>query len=143
MSSIFEQINKRAEAHKAQRSATYIALPPEVWCDDSPDTITLTTIGDSGTRSSVHNDFYATHTIIQRPTETLALLAAAGLWDYDEEQPLIALPTVYRREKYCLWCEQHKPLGAFSPDRRMSDGRHSYCKACRAELQRQRWRRSA
>jgi hypothetical protein len=143
MSSIFEQINKRAEARKAQRRATYIALPPEVWYDDTPNTITLTTIGDTGTRSTISSIACSTHTTIHRPTEVLALLAAAGLYDYEDNLPLMMLPTQIRREKYCLHCEQYKPLSGFSPDKRMSDGRHSYCKGCRAELQRQRWRRSA
>jgi hypothetical protein len=143
MSSIFEQINKRAEARKAQRCAAYVALSPEVWYDDTPDTITLTTIGDTGTRSTTSVIAYSTHTTIQRPTEALALLAAAGFYAYEDELPLMMLPKRIQRKKYCIHCETRKPLSAFSPDKRKGDGRHSYCKQCRAELQRQRWRRSA
>jgi hypothetical protein len=70
-------------------------------------------------------------------------MAAAGLWQFKDYSPLMTVPTEYRYEKWCGWCEQRLPLHHFSPDKRMSDGKHSYCKACRAELKRMRWRRGS
>lgn len=128
----YERINVTAEWRKQQKRLTHHALPADVWRDDTPDTITIPTIG--------HRD---EHTIIARPTEALALLAAAGLWHYTEEPPLIDIPVYQRYEKYCFKCEEHKPLKHFARDRRFSDGRHAYCNACRQSVRHQHWKRSA
>lgn len=34
--------------------------------------------------------------------------------------------------KYCRRCEQAKPLSAFNANRSAEDGKHKYCKSCRA-----------
>ncbi len=43
--------------------------------------------------------------------------------------------------KTCTKCHETKPLGAFSRDAQMTDGRGSHCRACRAAASRQYWRR--
>lgn len=146
--SIFDEINARAEAIKAEKRARYILLPHKVWRDNMPDMATLAAMGDSGTRStfavsSTDSDgTRATHVIIARPTETLALLHAAGLWQYEDETPP-AVPMIVRpvRGKWCDCCETRKPISAFARDKRTSDGYSYFCRACREKVAEARWTR--
>lgn len=135
----FQRINAIADARKAYKRALHIKLPRSVWGgDDEP------YVGSGGS-STKEGETYFHPAGLPRPTEVLAVLAAAGFLHHPDPLPLITLPSPQwrKREKYCLWCEEHKPTSQFSRDKRFSDGRHSYCDACRAELQRQRWQREA
>jgi hypothetical protein len=147
MSSIFDEINARAEERKKQQRDSYVELPDEVWCDDGkPEWITIAAPGDGGTRSTFLDKGGAlcnTRRVIARPTEVLAFLAMMGLWHYEDAWWMIIPPTLFKPEKVCLRCDLPLPITSFSPDHRMSDGRHSYCKACRAEIKRTKWKRSA
>lgn len=55
-----------------------------------------------------------------------------------ERDDLRAEITRLRREferrgwRQCSRCKEYKPPDAFGPDRRMADGLHSHCRACRA-----------
>lgn len=148
--SIFTEINARAEAIKAAKRRSYTALPRSVWRDNTLDVATVTTIGNPGTRSTFAVNstgsagMRATHVIIARPTEVLALLHAAGLWRYDDETPP-AVPMVMRarREKWCDCCERRLPLRSFDRDRRTSDGYSYFCRACREKNAGARWTRGS
>jgi hypothetical protein len=147
MSSIFDEINASVEARKRQKREAYIELPDEVWCDDGePEWIVVASEGDGGTRSTFLDkggQLLNTRRAIARPTEVLALLAMRGYLPFDDQWWLIVMPEITRPEKYCLRCQLRLPITSFSPDQRASDGRHSYCKTCRAEAKRLRWKRGA
>lgn len=146
--SIFTEINARAEATKAAKRQSYRPLPRGVWRDNTLDVATVTTIGNPGTRSTFavnstgSDGMRATHVIIARPTEVLALLHAAGLWQYEDEAPP-AVPMVMRarREKWCDCCERRLPISSFARDRRTSDGLSYFCRACREKNAEARWTR--
>lgn len=143
--SIFTEINARAEAIKAAKRQNYHPLPRAVWRDNEPERITVTTAPSghlgSGTRSTRGKELFDTHVVIARPTEVLALLAAAGLWRYEEEPPLIELAETRHRDKYCSCCETRKPYSSFGSDKRTSDGMTLMCRACREKLRTAYWTR--
>ncbi len=146
--SIFTEINARAEAIKAAKRQSYRPLPRVVWRDNTPDMATVATIGSTGMRSTFSvnstgsDGTRATHVIIARPTEVLALRHAAGLWQYEDKSPP-AVPMVMRarREKWCDCCERRLPLRSFDRDRRTSDGYSYFCRACREKNAGARWTR--
>lgn len=70
----------------------------------------------------------------QRTTEVDGLLEFGGISDEKPTPPLVDRPNIYTLKKKCARCRQWKMLAAFSPRKENVDGRHSYCKACRAEL---------
>lgn len=43
-------------------------------------------------------------------------------------------------EKQCYRCKETKPLSEFKPDKRMADGRHSWCVDCWRAYHRERYR---
>lgn len=142
---LFDDINRRAELSKAKKRATYEPLPAAVYRDDPIQTMTVyttpaTTYGGA-TRSTHNGQLLNTHVIIARPTEVLALRAAAGLWHYDDEPPLVDTPALRRRDKYCACCETHKPFASFGTDKRTSDGYTLLCRACREKLRTAYWTR--
>lgn len=143
---IFDDINRRADLSKAKKRATYEPLPAAVYRDDKPDTMTIYSTPaqdywNSATRSTHNGQMFNTHVIIARPTEVLALRAAAGLWHYDDEPPLVETPSINRRDKYCACCEQRKPFSSFGIDKRTSDGYTLLCRACRERLRTAYWTR--
>lgn len=145
--SIFDEINARADRIKAEKRAHYTPLPRIVW-RDTPDRMTLVTLGDTGTRSTYvitdhSSDWHrSTHTIIARPTERMALAAAAGLWHYLDDEPPTPRVVMRRKEKWCDGCQQRKPHSSFARDRRTSDGLSYYCRVCRERIAEARWTRS-
>lgn len=143
---VYDDINRRAELSKARKRATYEPLPAAVYRDNEAQTMTVVIAPSlngmgSSTRSTHGKELFDTHVIIARPTEVLALLAAAGLWHYDDEPPLVDTPALRRRDKYCACCESHKPFASFGTDKRTSDGYTLLCRACREKLRTAYWTR--
>lgn len=58
-------------------------------------------------------------------------------------QQISDLRTDYARRGWqpCTQCGDYKPPDAFPPDARMASGRHSHCRACRADWIRERRKR--
>jgi hypothetical protein len=139
----FQRVIKLAEQRKAKTWEQHFDVPRDVWRDSSRGEWVLVTYSDTGTKSTFEGELHSTRITIGRPTEVLAILAAAGLWDYGAVPPRIELPPALRFTKFCLRCESHKPVRAFSHDKRFSDGRHAYCDVCREELRRIPWYRGA
>lgn len=70
----------------------------------------------------------------ERSTEVDGLLEYGGISAIEPTATLVDRPNIYTLKKKCARCRQWKMLAAFSPRKENVDGRHSYCKACRAEL---------
>lgn len=62
-------------------------------------------------------------------------------------EPLFAAPNKYAGKKFCRSCKTWKLLNQFSPLSTTVDGKHSYCRDCRAAKKREnyvasyRWKR--
>lgn len=84
-----------------------------------------------------------------RQTEVDGLKAAAGLIEVEPQAPLIETPNKYKNLKRCS-CKDHEGerwihRSKYTYDKRMADGLHSWCNACRAAQKRfayvPRWKR--
>lgn len=141
--SIFDEIIAVAEQKKARHKADYVELPSETWIDFEVEYIAIYLPDTTSVDSLMELERWYVRHILARPTEVLALLAAAGMWDYELPLNEVSAAPIVRLEKYCDWCEAYKPLKEFARDKRFAGGRHHYCDSCRENLRHAKWTRGA
>jgi hypothetical protein len=103
--------------------------------------------GASRQGSEVTYTLHGTVITAPRTTEVDGLKAAAGLEQPEEAPPLIDVPNKYNGMKFCKACKAWKLKTLFSPLATTIDGKHTYCRDCRAAKKRAnyqptlRWKR--
>lgn len=75
----------------------------------------------------------------RKSTEDMAIAQGMGIDLFSVPVTTSARP----QGKACLSCGHHKALNEFSPDKRLASGRHSYCKTCRADAAKVKYKRGA
>lgn len=143
--STFERANKRALEHKRLKWAAYRPLE-NMQLYDSLDEITATILSPfanhSSKRSTKSGVLYAQSTVVQRPTELLAIAHALGLYKFASDDPVVRQDP-NRVMWYCIECETFKPLTEFAKDRHNVHGLAFACNRCRKENERKIYKRAA
>jgi len=122
----FQRVIERAEAIKRRKRRQQVSMPRRALLDS---------VDCSRVTVRIHGQ--TLHLV--RQTEVYANDLARKGW-YRGIQ-IVEFRRFGKDYKRCAGpCGMIKLKSAFSPDDRSADGRHVYCRPCRAEMERQAWR---
>lgn len=143
--STFERANKLALENKRAKWAAYRPLE-KMQLYDTLDDITTTILSPnanySSKRSSKSGALYAQSTVVQRPTELLAIAHALGLYTFASDDPVVRQDP-NRIVWWCISCKTFKPLADFAKDKDNVHGLSFACKHCQRDAERAVWRKAA
>lgn len=156
MPTLFETINQRAQAIKEARWQAYQPLtkqqltdydavadePAQPDPDPMPDWVILVTpTADPtppvrSTRRSAHK--YKQFVVLKRPTERMAVAHANGDLMLDGDYPQVVSKRP-KQKRWCIYCQDRHPVGAFVRHRRYPGGISYACKQSIQERKRLGW----
>lgn len=145
MTTTFQRIIETANARKREKQESYEPLFGKVYRTDEKITSQLSSDKHQATIEDVGK---VQDSLQTRTTEHSGLKAAGGDGSvYEEPRPLIDRPNKYDGMKFCKTCKAWKLKTLFSPLATTIDGKHTYCRDCRAAKKRanyqptMRWKR--
>lgn len=143
--STYERANKLALEHKWAAWAAYRPLE-RAQLYDSLDPIMTTILSPyangSSKRSTSRGILYAQSTVVQRPTEHLAIAHALGLYTFASDDPVVRQDP-NKQVWWCISCKTFKPLPDFAKDKDNVHGLAFACKACQRDNERRIYKRAA
>jgi hypothetical protein len=150
VTTVFQRINELADARKREKQETYQPLFGKVYRDNEKITSQISISDHSGQIPDPEalGILNVQDSLTTLTTEHSGLKAAGGDGSvYDEPRPLIDRPNKYDGMKFCKACKAWKLKTLFSPLATTIDGKHTYCRDCRAAKKRanyqptMRWKR--